>query len=110
MESINQRIKELRHQLGLSQVKFANAISISKGYLAGIELGDRNVNDRIIRLISVTFSVRESWLKTGEGTVFLEQPTVALDLATSAFRELKPAYQDFILNQISQLYEIQKNE
>ena len=63
--SINERIKELRHKLNLSQAKFAKAISISNGYIASIELGNRAVNDRIIKLICVTFNVQEEWLKTG---------------------------------------------
>ncbi|MDO4317212.1 MAG: helix-turn-helix transcriptional regulator [Lachnospiraceae bacterium] len=57
----NQRIKELRLKMGLSQAKFAKAISISNGYIAGIELGNRNVNDRLIKLISSAFNVREEW-------------------------------------------------
>ena len=36
--SINQRIKLLRQELNLSQAKFAKKISISNGYIAGIEL------------------------------------------------------------------------
>ena len=110
MLTTNQRIKEVRLTLGLSQAKFAKAISISNGYIAGIELGNRNVNDRLIKLISVTFNVRENWLKTGEGNMFSEQPNQLLELASDAFKELKPAYQEYILKQIDQLLEIQQNE
>lgn len=110
MITINQRIKELRLTLGLSQAKFAQAISISNGYIAGIELGNRNVNDRIIKLISITFNVRENWLKNGEGNIFIEQPNQLLELASTAFNELKPAYQQYILKQIDELLEIQHNE
>lgn len=110
MITINQRIKEVRLALGLSQAKFAKAISISNGYIAGIELGNRNVNDRLIKLISVTFNVRENWLKNGEGNMFSEQPNQLLELASATFKELKPAYQEYIIKQIDQLLEIQQNE
>lgn len=105
----NQRIKQLRQELKLSQAKFAKAISISNGYIAGIELGNRNVNDRIIRLICLTFNVREEWLRSGEGRMFEEQPTSS-QLASSIFQELKPEYQEYILSQINQLLDIQSKE
>lgn len=108
--TINQRIKELRTKLGLSQAKFAKAISISNGYIAGIELGNRNVNDRIVKLIASAFGVREEWLKNGEGDMFNEQPNHLADLAYSTFCELKPEYQEYIIKQIDQLLEIQHKE
>lgn len=110
MTTINQRIKEVRLALGLSQAKFAKAISISNGYIAGIELGNRNVNDRLVKLISITFNVSTNWLKTGEGDMFAEQSNQLLELASATFNELKPAYQEYILKQIDQLLEIQENE
>lgn len=108
--SINERIKQLRQTLNLSQAKFAKAISISNGYIAGIELGKRNVNDRIIKLICITFNVNEQWLKTGEGDMFKKQPNQLSTLASSLFEELKPEYQEYILKQIDQLLDIQHNE
>lgn len=106
----NQRIKELRLNLGLSQAKFAKAISISNGYIAGIELGNRNVNDRLIKLIASAFNVREEWLKNGDGDMFTEQPNQLAELAYSTFKELKPEYQEYVLKQIDQLLEIQHKE
>lgn len=108
--SANQRIKQVRQALNLSQAKFAKAISISNGYLAGLELGNRKVNDRLIRLISITFNVSSNWLKTGNGDMFEEQPNQLAEVAISMFKELKPIYQRYILNQIDQLLEIQQQE
>lgn len=108
--SVNQRIKQLRQTLNLSQAKFAKAISISNGYIAGIELENRNVNDRIIKLICITFNVRENWLRTGEGDMFEEEPNHLFELATASFKELKPEYQEYILMQIDQLLDIQNRE
>ena len=44
----NQRVKQVRRALELSQPKFAEAIAISKSYMAEIELGNRTVNERMI--------------------------------------------------------------
>lgn len=108
--TINQRIKELRLELGLSQAKFAKAISISNGYIAGIELGNRNVNERIIKLISSTFNVSQEWLQSGDGSMFLEKPNQLAEIAYSTFKELKPEFQEYVLKQIDQLLEIQNKE
>ena len=72
MSSINDRIKELRQILGLSQVKFAKRICISTGYIGGLETGGHNVNDRLIKLICTEFCVNELWLRTGKGAIFRE--------------------------------------
>lgn len=69
---INKRIKELRQEIGLSQPAFAQRISISNGYIAAIELGNRRVNDRIIKLVCSEFNVNENWLRTGEGDPFVQ--------------------------------------
>lgn len=77
--TVNERIKLLRQELNLSQAKFAKAISISNGYIAGIELGNRSVNDRIIKLISIEFNVREEWLRDGIEPKFNTSDTFSLD-------------------------------
>ncbi|MCD8364089.1 MAG: helix-turn-helix domain-containing protein [Lachnospiraceae bacterium] len=106
----NQRVKEVRQALGLSQAKFAKAISISNGYIAAIELGNRTVNDRLLKLIAAEFDVEEKWLKTGEGAMFKEQPDRTTELAFATFRKLKPEYQQYILHQIDELLKIQEKE
>lgn len=108
--SINQRVKQLRQSLNLSQAKFAKALSISNGYIAGIELEHNKVNDRLVKLICFTYNVRESWLKNGEGSIFEEPPDQLVELASTTFKELNPTYQKYILKQIDQLLEIQHNE
>lgn len=108
--SINQRVKEVRQALELSQAKFAKALSMSNGYIAGIELGHNRVNDRIIKLICFTFPVNEEWLRNGNGSMFCEESSEATKLAFGAFKELKPVYQDYIMKQIDLLLEIQNKE
>lgn len=58
--SIHERIREIRQALRLSQAKFAKDISISSGYVAGLELGNRKVNDRMIKLICTQYNVNEA--------------------------------------------------
>ena len=106
--TINERIKELRHTLKLSQRAFAQAVYVSHGYLAGIELGHNEVKDRLIHLISNAFSVSKHWLLTGEGRMFNSTPEEKLERMTGLFNELYPEFQDFVLRQIDELIELQK--
>lgn len=106
--SINQRIRMLRQELNLSQAKFAAAISISSGYIAGIELGNRRVNDRIIKLICSTYRVREEWLRTGMGDMFLLAQDDTLQKAVHTFELLRPEFQDYVLEQMQALLRLQK--
>lgn len=108
--SINQRVKEVRLALNMSQAKFAKELSMSNGYIAGIELEHNKVNDRIVKLMYFIFNVSEEWLRTGNGSMFEEKPDTTMELAASTFKKLKPVYQEYILKQIDQLLEIQKKE
>lgn len=108
--NINQRVKEVRLALNMSQAKFAKALSMSNGYIANIELDRSKVPDRLVKLLFFIFNVNEEWLKTGEGAMFNEKPDLVLEMATSAFKKLKPVYQDYIIKQIDQLLDIQNME
>lgn len=106
--SVNQRIKQVRNVLGLSQAKFAKGISISNGYIAEIELENRKANDRIIKLISSVYGVSEHWLKSGEGEMFTNYPDDEIfKRVSSIFKELRPEFQEYVLQQIDKLLELQ---
>jgi transcriptional regulator with XRE-family HTH domain len=105
--SINERVKELRHTLKLSQKAFAKAIFISNGYLAEIELEHQKVNPRIVQLVVSGFRVNKHWLLTGEGRMFNSTAKQKLERMTELFSELYPEFQDFVLKQIGELVELQ---
>lgn len=105
--TVNERIRELRCNLKLSQRAFAKAVYVSNGYLADIELGHNEVKDRLIHLVSSTFSVNKHWLLTGKGRMFNNTPEEKLARMTGLFNELYPEYQDYVLRQIDELIELQ---
>jgi transcriptional regulator with XRE-family HTH domain len=105
--TINERIRELRQALKLSQRDFAKAVYVSNGYLADIELGHNEVKERLIHLIINVFSVNRRWLLAGEGPMFNRTPEQKLERMTSLFSELYPEFQDFVLRQIDELIELQ---
>jgi transcriptional regulator with XRE-family HTH domain len=106
--TVNKRIKEVRHALKMTQPQFAKAIHISQGYIAGLENELRNVNDRIIQLIAMTFGVSEAYLKAGEGEMFNKAPTDKKERILRLFDELNPQFQDYVLNVVSQLLKVQQ--
>ena len=105
--TVNERIKEVRNTLKMSQRAFAKAVYVSNGYLADIELGHNEVKDRLIHLISTAFSVNKHWLLTGKGRMFNSTSEERLERMSALFNELYPEYQDFILRQIDELIELQ---
>lgn len=107
--SISHRIKQVRKYLGLSQAKFAENLCLSGGYVSGLESEKRKTNDRIIRLIGITYGVSELWLKTGEGQMYDRVANARLEQATKLFRELRPEYQEHILLQIDNLLSLQNS-
>lgn len=71
---MNERIKELRKKLKLTQQEFADALSIKRNTVATYEMGRNEPIDAVIALICKTFSVNEEWLRSGAGDMFLELP------------------------------------
>lgn len=67
---MDERIKELRKALGLTQQKFADAIGVRQNTVAQYEMGRNPPNDTVITLICREFKVSEEWLRTGEGEMF----------------------------------------
>lgn len=72
MNYLNERIKELRNMLNLTQQEFADKIGTGRGNIAGYETGKRSPSEAVISLICQKFSVNESWLRKGEGEIFIQ--------------------------------------
>ncbi|MPM12597.1 hypothetical protein SDC9_58951 [bioreactor metagenome] len=53
--SLNEKLKEFRESLKLSQTEFANAIGVSQGIISRVESGERNVGLKILRKIENAF-------------------------------------------------------
>jgi transcriptional regulator with XRE-family HTH domain len=108
--TVNERIKQLRQSLNMTQTDFSKAIYVSSGYTAEIENGHRLANDRIIRLISLTFGINEIWLKTGEGEMLHGSPIERRERILRLFEELSPRFQEYALSVIGQLIKLQNDE
>lgn len=64
------RIKELRKALGLTQAAFGERIAVKPNTITNYETGLRVPSDSVIRSICREFGVSELWLRSGEGEMF----------------------------------------
>ena len=67
---MNERLKQVRKALGLNQTEFGDKIGLKQSSVAAYETGRRIPIDAVIRSICKTWSVNETWLRTGEGEMF----------------------------------------
>ena len=69
---INDRIKEVRTTLNLSQTAFAQKCGLSRDVISNIELHRNTVTNLYIKLVVDSFGVSEKWLKSGNGSMFVQ--------------------------------------
>lgn len=72
---MNDRIKKLRKELGLTLDKFGEKLGVTKPTISRIENGVNNVTEQMIKSICREFNVNETWLRTGEGEMFVDMDT-----------------------------------
>ena len=96
---MNTRIKALRKAEGLTLEKFGERIGISNSALSAIETGKNNPSDQTIRSICREFRVREEWLRSGEGSMYMQltpDQERAVFLASVTAGESSPEVNAFI--------------
>ncbi|MCL2386629.1 MAG: helix-turn-helix transcriptional regulator [Defluviitaleaceae bacterium] len=104
----NNRIREVRKTLGLTQKKFCDRIAISNSYLAEIECSSKAASERILKLVVAEFNVDEYWIQTGEGSMFNKEVDEQLAQVISLFKSLDPKLRICAINQLSELADLRK--
>lgn len=64
---MNERIKQIRIALNLTQEEFGKKIGTARNTIANYECGRRIPTNAVINSICREFNVNEVWLRTGEG-------------------------------------------
>ena len=116
MNTLNERIKKVRKALDLTQQEFADKLSIKRNTVATYETGKSNPSDAAVILICKTFNVSETWLRTGEGEMFIPSPNGVLDelaqkyglstrgkVIVEKFLDLKPEVQEAVAAYIEEV-------
>lgn len=69
---MNQRIKKIRVDAGLTQEEFAQQLGYgSRGKVVNIELGRTEPDNAFLGLVAKTFQVNPEWLRSGTGDMHL---------------------------------------
>lgn len=76
---MNERIKEVRKALHLTQAAFAGRVGVKQQTIAMLEAGNSNPSEQLINGICREFRVNEVWLRTGEGEMFVHTPSTVVD-------------------------------
>lgn len=81
METINDRVKVLRKELGLTLEKFGQHLGVGKTAINKIEKGENNVTEQMTKAICREFNVDYFWLTEGIGNeMFIKKETDPIKL------------------------------
>lgn len=69
---MNERIKELRKYLKLTQEEFASKLDLSRNFIAQIESGTKIPSERTIKDICRIYKVNYQWITNGLGEMFYD--------------------------------------
>ena len=90
MGTANERFKELRLALNLTQQKFGATIGVTRSNISQLESGQIPVTKRLAQTANQNFGLNEHWLWTGEGEMFLDRVTKLQSLLEDTY-QLTPA-------------------
>ena len=76
---MDNRVRQLRQFLNISQEEFGKRIGITKSSVSNFEKGTRNMSEQTIKSICREFNVSIAWLKEGKGDMFTDLPETILD-------------------------------
>lgn len=103
---MNNRIRELRKILNLSQKEFAEKIGLKQNAISYMEKAGSTVTEQNIKTICSQFSVNEDWLRTGIGKMFLENNKKQKEFF-DIFNGLSPILQDYLIKTAKDLLDTQ---
>jgi transcriptional regulator with XRE-family HTH domain len=103
--TVNERLALARKTLKITQRELAEKISVTTGFIASMEIGDRKVNPRIMKLVSSIYNVNLQWLETGEGEMFYTNTEKEIEEIISLYKRLNPFFRKFIMRQLHDLIE-----
>lgn len=106
------RIKSVREALDLSQREFGEKLGVSRDVISNIEYGRVQPKELLLRLLCQQYGVNEHWLETGEGEMFDSSPhqSEMLEEALNILKTLRPEFQNYALEQIKKLAELQEKQ
>lgn len=120
---MNERIKQLRKTLGVTQQEFAERIGVKRNTIAQYETGRNEPIGSVLNLICKEYNVNPDWLRNGSGEMFIEPAIFSLDEYAQAnklnkteisiirgFMELNPDTRKAIYNVFSNAFNDEEDD
>lgn len=73
MEKINERFRQARKMLRLSQEEFAARANRTRSEIKNIEYGKTTPKEEVIAGVCKAHDISSNWLRTGEGDMFVKK-------------------------------------
>lgn len=111
LESINERFREVRKALDMTQVDWGEVLGITRSGVNEIENCRRNATEKHIKLICANSIkgkyVNEDWLRTGSGEMFkkLNRQQEIAKIAADLFREEPDSFKSRLIMALANLNE-----
>lgn len=104
---MNERLKELRKSLNLTQQAFADRIGIARGNIGAYEVGKNAPSDAVISLICKEFNVNEEWMRYGTGDMFvhLNRQQKIAQFSADLFRSEEESFKSRLIMALAELDE-----
>lgn len=104
---MNERLKELRKSLNLTQQAFADRIGIARGNIGAYEVGKNAPSDAVISLICKEFNVSEEWMRYGTGDMFahLNRQQKIAQFSADLFRSEEESFKSRLIMALAELDE-----
>ena len=87
----------------MTQAQFAQKICVKAGFLSSMEIGDRKINPRMIKIINLTTGINPRWLETGDGEMFEAIPDQEIEEIVNLYRQLNPFFKGFFRRQLLEI-------
>lgn len=107
---ISDRIREIRENQGMTRAQFAERLGITAAEITNVEFGKiKNMasKESLFRSIAAEFGVSLDWIKTGEGEMYVQIPSIQKDPVVEGFlkflRDRTPEQKAMIAEQLRDL-------
>ena len=108
-EMMGAQLRALRKLLHLSQAEFGEKLGVSRDVIGNMEYGRVRPKEVFLNHLCDVYNVNRAWLLDGTGGPFRSDIRLHSDLneAISLFCSLTPALQDYALQQLRALLQLQ---
>ena len=106
---MNERIQAIIIAKGMKKTEFAQKLNVSQAYISQLCTGTKTPSDRTISDICREFDVSETWLRTGEGEMFVPMSR-SQEISTFVGKVLKGEEDTFKRRFVAMLSRLDEND